>query len=104
MDFYLPPSKKLPELIIDGIPLCHLNNRNRIFYLYYRSKKEYDKNELDENILSIDIDLFGNTIISNDTKKWNSVICRKLECKYLSVCRLNTLLKHKEYLKDWINE
>ncbi|MDR2406512.1 MAG: radical SAM protein [Bacteroidales bacterium] len=104
LDGYFLSNNKLPDLLIDGIPMCHLNDKNRLFYLFYRMKKKFPENETQDNIFLIDTDLDGSITISDIKNTWNDAVCYKTDCKYLTVCRLNTLIYSKEFLKGWINE
>jgi Predicted Fe-S oxidoreductases len=101
---YFWKCKERPSLIIDGIPLCHLNERNRMLYLLYRkTASKYDTTKVEKNYY-IDVSDINNIVYSQEIQKWNKSICINTKCKYLSICRLNTLLNHKTFLREWINE
>lgn len=93
-------------IILDGIPLCHLTRQNRALYLmnrkiFYKCEKERPKKNY-----YIDVESIGNMDSNTkplDIEKWDQPMCYKSECLYKNVCRLNTLINHKDFLKGWID-
>ena len=55
-----------------------------------------------ENCYYVDVSTPYNISSSSEINNWNKPVCDKSECIYRSICRLNTLLNHTNFLKEWI--
>lgn len=103
LDFYWQCNSKL-QLTLDGIPLCHLNKKNLIMYLINRKSLLFDfEAEKPNGNFYIDVENMNDSNPSFEIEKWDKPLCYKEDCKYRYICRLNTLINHKDFLKEWIS-
>lgn len=96
-------SKRHVILILDGIPICHLDDKSRITYLLQRKLNSLKPYAMIENCYYIDVGSPSSISSSSEITNWNKPICEKSKCLYHSICRLNTLLNHTNFLKGWIS-
>ncbi|MDR0920150.1 MAG: radical SAM protein [Oscillospiraceae bacterium] len=97
------------QLTLDGIPLCHIDNNNLVMYLINRKSLSDFEIEKPNKNYSFDIEnLNDSNILSDNTSSleiemWDKPQCHKEECKYKYICRLNTLINHNDFLREWIS-
>lgn len=96
-------SKKYVFLMLDGIPICHLNDKSRMTYLLQRKLISPKPATMITGSYYIDVSSPTEILDSSEINNWNKPICENSECLYRSICRLNTLLNHTDFLKEWIS-
>lgn len=103
LDFYWKYHNKPRLLLLDGIPLCHLDKKNLILYLMYRKSTSESEISKPNCNYYIDVENLNEIKLSSEIEKWNEPICIKKDCQYTNICRLNTLINHTDYLEEWIS-
>lgn len=99
---YFATLENKPRLILDGIPICHLNDKNKMIYMFNRLCRKELKEKKFSNSYYVDVSNCNKIISETEIVKWDTSICPQSQCKYKNICRLNTLIDYKEFVKEWL--